>query len=44
MRHLTSYRRCEIFGKNFQKDELWAYFDAFYRNHFLYVKLKFSSM
>jgi hypothetical protein len=48
MIRFTSYRRYEIFGKNFQKGGLWLCFEAvfalFYRNHFLYVKLKFSSM
>jgi hypothetical protein len=38
MNRFTLYRHCEIFGKNFQKGELWAYFNAFFRNHFFYVK------
>jgi hypothetical protein len=48
MSRFTSYRHCEIFGKNFQKSELWIYFNAilahFYRNHFLYVELNFPCM
>jgi hypothetical protein len=45
MSRFTLYRHCGNFGKNFQTGEVSTYFNAgfapFYRNHFLYAKLKF---